>query len=49
MTRYTERKFVLVHCIKCERNVAKVLIGMETMCPQCRSWLKAETSIRRTG
>ena len=46
MSRYTKKKFVFVACYNCERPLARVLYGTETMCPKCNTWTVAEDETR---
>jgi len=41
MSRYVKKNFVFVACHSCERPLAKVLYGTETMCPKCQKWTVA--------
>ena len=49
MSRYTKKKFIFVACYNCERPLARVLKGTETMCPKCNTWTVAgdETRLNR--
>ena len=46
MSRYVKRNFVFVKCYSCERPLARVVIGTETMCPVCNKWTVAQKKER---
>jgi len=46
MSRYVKKNFIYVSCKKCERPLARVITGTETMCPACNTWTVAQKKER---